>query len=165
MTICRLAACFAVALGCSHAAVAQDAPPSYTKDIRPFLTKYCMECHKSTNAKAGLSVETYDAIMKGSRKRKAVVPGKADESRLVTTVEGRTRPVMPPKNKAKPNEKEIATLRAWIAAGAKDDTPTGAHLIVPMTELLAIDLPLQESRLRLTPVACHADACPTDSGR
>ena len=68
--------------------------------------------------------------MKGGKNgRKLLVAGKPDESRIVTTTEGKARPAMPPKKaKAHPNEKETAVLRAWIAAGAKDDTPTDARI-------------------------------------
>jgi Planctomycete cytochrome C len=109
---------------------AQDAVSSYVKDIRPFLDKYCVQCHKSTNAKAGLNLESYQSMLKGSKKgRKALVAGKPDESRLVTTTEGKSRPIMPPRNaKLKPTEKEVAQLRAWVAAGARDDTPAGVQL-------------------------------------
>jgi hypothetical protein len=142
--------------------VAQDEPPSFTKDIRPFLTKYCMECHKSTNAKAGLSVESYDAIMKGSKRRKVLVAGKPEESRLLATIEGKARPPMPPRNKQKPGEKEVALLRSWIAAGAKDDTPASAQVALPPAEWVAIDLPSNRPGLRLAPAECRAGACPTD---
>jgi hypothetical protein len=112
---------------------AQDTPPSYMKDIRPFLNKYCVECHKTTNAKAGLNLESYEGILKGSKKgRKVLVAGRPDESRIVTTTEGKSRPIMPPRNaKQKPGEKEVAMLRAWVVAGAKDDTPASVRLLVP----------------------------------
>jgi hypothetical protein len=32
------------------------------------------------------------------------------------------RPVMPPKRAKKPTKKQIDIIRAWIAAGAKDDS-------------------------------------------
>jgi uncharacterized membrane protein len=140
MSHARIALALTAALVCASPALAQDAAPSYTKDVRPFLTKYCTECHKSTNAKAGLNLDSYEAILKGAKKRKVLVVGRADESRLVTTVEGKARPLMPPRNKLKPTDQEVAMLRAWVAAGAKDDTVKGAWLDM-------LPIPMRASRV------------------
>src|SRR5207244_12811982 len=45
-----------------------------------------------------------------------------DESRLVLNVEGKRKPRMPPKTAKQPTPAEAAVLRAWVFAGAKDDT-------------------------------------------
>jgi hypothetical protein len=147
MSICRPAVYLAGVLLCAGPALAQDEVPSYVKDIQPFLTKYCVSCHKSGNAKGGISIDSYDALLKAARKgRKLVVPGQPDESRLVTTTEGKARPVMPPKNaKARPTEKETAMLRAWVAAGAKDDTPAPTAASRPR------GWALEATRVRLVP--------------
>jgi hypothetical protein len=99
--------------------------PSYAKDVRPFLAKYCLECHNSQSAKDGLDLETYKSLRAGSDNGEVLVPGKADSSRLVLVVEGKEQPKMPPKDaKRHPTPKELAVLRAWVAAGAKDDSHT-----------------------------------------
>jgi hypothetical protein len=101
--------------------------PSFLRDVRPFLKKYCMECHRSGKVKGGLNLESYPSIMKGSKRgRKVVIPGQPDQSRLVRTIEHQTKPYMPPRNSAQPREKDIAMLRAWIKAGAKDDSAKSA---------------------------------------
>ncbi len=58
--------------------------------------------------------------MKGGKNGPAVVAGNADQSPLVQTMEGNKRPMPPRKSPRKPTEKEIALVRAWVAAGAKD---------------------------------------------
>jgi hypothetical protein len=150
----RLAVCLAAMLLFAGAVRAQDAPPSYAKDIQPFLNKYCLSCHKSGNAKAGLILDSYDSVIKAARKgRKLVVAEKPDDSRLVTTTEGTAKPTMPPKTaKTRPTEKEIGLLRAWVAAGAKDDTPARTTAICPTEP--AIEIP----RSRLAFAECHAIA-------
>src|SRR5439155_15023955 len=40
--------------------------PSYSKEIRPLLAKYCLECHNAKTQKGTLSLETHKAIMEGS---------------------------------------------------------------------------------------------------
>jgi mono/diheme cytochrome c family protein len=98
--------------------------PSYTNDVRPFMDKYCVECHQGNKAKAGVKLDSFESIMKGSKKgRKIVVEGEADKSQLVTCVEGTGGKKMPPKKAAKqPTDKEIKMLREWVNGGAKDDT-------------------------------------------
>ncbi|MBI2808242.1 MAG: hypothetical protein HYX68_24920 [Planctomycetes bacterium] len=97
-------------------------PPSYSKHIRPFFVKYCLECHAGKDAKAGLSLETYKAVMAGADGGAVIVPGKPDDSRLVLLCEGKDKPKMPPrKAKFQPKADEIKLLRAWVAAGARDD--------------------------------------------
>jgi WD40 repeat protein len=96
--------------------------PSYAKDVRPFLAKYCYECHNQKTLKGKLNLETFAGLMKGSSSGEVVVPGKADDSPLVLLVEGKDMPKMPPKEARQPKAKELAVLRAWVTAGAKDDS-------------------------------------------
>ncbi|HYT89311.1 MAG TPA: c-type cytochrome domain-containing protein [Gemmataceae bacterium] len=122
-------------------ASAQQPAPSYTQDIRPFLAKYCIECHTAKKAKAGVNLDTYQTMLRGNRKGwPVVVPGNPDKSSLVLTTEKKSRPIMPPtKIKLQPGQAEMALLRAWVAAGAKDDTGVkqGAAPALPATGKVA----------------------------
>ncbi len=103
---------------------AQQAP-SYARQVRPFLAKYCLECHNAKDAKGGLSLETHKALREGGDGGEVVEPGQPDKSRLVLLVEGKDQPLMPPKKvQRRPTKSEIALLRTWVAAGAKDDSST-----------------------------------------
>jgi hypothetical protein len=101
----------------------KEAPPSYTRVIKPFMETYCVECHRPGRVKGKVDLSTYEAMFKGGKKgRIPIVPGKPDQSSVQRTMEGH-RPIMPPrKEKLQPSKKDIATVRAWIAAGAKNDT-------------------------------------------
>jgi hypothetical protein len=100
-----------------------QAPPSYARQVRPFLAKYCIECHNPKGFKAGLDLETYKAIQEGSDRGPVLAAGKPDDSKLVLLAEGKKEPKMPPKKaKRHPQPAEVAVLRAWVAAGAKDDS-------------------------------------------
>jgi hypothetical protein len=101
-----------------------DQPPSYTKQVKPFLAKYCLECHNADKARGGLVLETFQSLRQGGDHGSVFVPGKPDESPLVLQVEGKAEPVMPPQKAKQPKPGEAAVLRAWVAAGAKDDTGT-----------------------------------------
>jgi hypothetical protein len=113
----------------SGVASAQEGP-SFTRDVQPFLQKYCMECHRSGKVKGGLNLESYQSMMKGSKRgRKVVIPGQPDQSRLVRTLEHQMKPYMPPRKSPQPTEKDIALLRSWIKAGAKNDSAKSAFQI------------------------------------
>jgi WD40 repeat protein len=95
---------------------------SYAKQVKPFLARYCLECHNAGTMKGDLDLETFKGLMLGGKNGAVVVPGKPDESRLVLQPEGKAAPAMPPKKARQPRPKEVAVLRAWVAAGAKDDS-------------------------------------------
>ena len=106
-------------------------PASYARQVRPFLAKYCIECHNSKIHKRGLNLETYKSMLEGSDNGPVLAVGKPDESPLVLAVEGKKEPHMPPKTaKRRPPPAEVAVLRAWIKAGAKDDS-AGLKVAIP----------------------------------
>jgi hypothetical protein len=96
--------------------------PGFSRDVKPFLAQYCVECHNAKNAKAGVNLEDFRAVMKGGRKGAVVVPGQPDRSNLQLTMEGRGK-VMPPRKYAQqPTRAEVAMVRVWVAAGAQEDS-------------------------------------------
>ena len=112
--------------GCAPAAAE---PPSYSRQVRPFFSRYCLECHNAKDGQGGLDLESYAALLEGGQHGPVLVGSKADASRIVGMVEGKLKPAMPPKKAPRrPTPEEIALLRAWIDAGARDDG--GATVVV-----------------------------------
>ena len=110
-----------LAAGC-----AQEKKVSYQNDVYPILKKSCLECHSSNGEgykKSGLSMESYENLMKGTRYGPVVLPGDALTSVLVMLIEGRTDPAlrMPHGDAAKPTADEILTIRRWVEQGAKNN--------------------------------------------
>lgn len=96
--------------------------PSYEKEIDPLMRRYCAGCHGRRMPRGGLSVIDYEDLFRTKKGKILIVPGKPDESILLKTMEGH-KPVMPPKSaEFQPTKEQIARVRAWIAAGAKDDS-------------------------------------------
>src|SRR5437763_16293073 len=93
--ITHMLALAALTLG-TQALAAQD-KPSYAKHVRPFLAKYCLECHNAKTAKLGLNLETVKSILEGGDGGPVVEVGKPDDSRIVLLVEGKDKPAIPPK--------------------------------------------------------------------
>lgn len=115
-------------LGVAGQASAQQ-PPSFARQVRPFLAKYCLECHCAQQSKGDLSLESFASLMKGGKSGPVIEPGKPDDSRLVLLVERKEQPFMPPKTARQPRANETAVLRAWITAGAKDDSASATVAI------------------------------------
>jgi WD40 repeat protein len=83
----------------------------------PILETNCLRCHNTAKQEGGLLLESFDDLMKGGDEGSPIVAGDADGSPLIGQVEGRAKPKMPPKSDLRPED--IATLRAWVGAGAK----------------------------------------------
>jgi WD40 repeat protein len=96
-----------------------------------------------------LNLETFASLMEGGKRGPAVVPSKPDEGRLVRMIEGKLKPVMPPKKSRQPTSAEIAKVRAWVLAGAKDDGGT-----------LKVTLPKLAPRMKLAPPVLAVAASP-----
>jgi hypothetical protein len=95
--------------------------PSYSRDLKPFLAKYCVECHNANTAKAGFNLDGFEALKKGGRKGPAVVPGEPGRSMVVRVLSGQGKRMPPAKYTHQPKADDVEALKAWIAAGAKDD--------------------------------------------
>lgn len=96
---------------------------SYAKQIKPLLDQHCIECHvpgAAGHEKSGLSMESYDALMKGTRFGPVIVPGDALSSTLVLLVEGKSDPAikMPHGNRNPLVKKDVTTIKNWINQGA-----------------------------------------------
>jgi hypothetical protein len=104
--------------------MAADKAPSFSKTVMPLLTKYCVDCHGATKPKAGVNVSSFDDLMKG--KKSVVVAGKPEQSKLYTTMIGQGKRMPPRKAAKQPTAQEIAIVKAWIAAGAKNDAAGAA---------------------------------------
>src|SRR5262245_39121657 len=117
-----------LALSTTHQSTALDparvaTEVSYSRDIKPFFQKYCLECHNSSTAKAKVNVESVSTMTTGGdkKRRRSVVAGDADHSMVMQTLEGRAKKMPPSKYGKEPTEEEIRKLRVWIEAGARED--------------------------------------------
>lgn len=99
--------------------------PDYIKDVAPIFNKYCTACHSADEPEGKLSLDSFADLQKGGEHGASVVPGQAASSRIIRVLTGEAEPKMPPKDNEAPSEAEIATLKAWVEAGAKG--PEGAE--------------------------------------
>jgi len=92
----------------------------FEKDVFPIFEARCLDCHDRESVKGGVVLDSYHfAQLPTDAGDRLFVPGKPDDSVLVHVVEESDPDHrMPPKGPPLSSE-EIATLRAWIEAGAE----------------------------------------------
>lgn len=114
-----------------------QASPQFMAQVAPILQKNCLACHSSAAKMGGLVMESYASLMKGGAHGPEIVPGKADESRLIQMLQGKIQPRMPFNSDPLPAA-QIATIAAWINAGAPGPAPGSAAASAAASATLAI---------------------------
>ncbi len=112
------------------------ADPSFSKDIAPVLQRSCVACHQPSAKTAGLDLTTYEGFRKGGNKGAAYLAGKPEESLTVRYLTGEVMPSMP-LGQPKLAPEIVELFRAWIKAGALDDSPKQETRVGPAKYLLA----------------------------
>ena len=96
-----------------------DDPVDYVTQIKPIFVQHCVDCHGADDQQSGLRLDTAALGIQGGNGGAAIVPGKANESRLMAAVRGTSDEIsrmpldLPPLSDA-----EIDLLQRWIDAGA-----------------------------------------------
>jgi hypothetical protein len=129
---CGLLVAAALALGATFAlrAEPQTAPVApapaavpavqtdFTRDVQPLLERHCVECHGTKKARGRLRLHSPDHVAKGGQSGVVVVAGDVEQSLLMRRVLGLDGEDRMPLDADPLSDGELATLRAWIAAGA-----------------------------------------------
>ena len=108
-----------IAPGCSDRGV------SFSKDVKPILDEHCLPCHqagKEGYLASGLSVQSYDDMMKGTKYGPVVMPGYSFSSTLQILVEHKADPsTNMPKRRMRLSQDKIELIGKWISQGAKNN--------------------------------------------
>ncbi len=112
--------------------------PVFKDLIQPILERRCLACHGPEKHKADLSMESYEALVKGGKDGPVLIAGKAFDSSMIHRL---FLPLndddhMPPDGKPQPTLAEIAALEWWIDNGAPADKTVGD--LKPSPEVLRI---------------------------
>ena len=119
--------------------------------IQPLLASACVHCHYEKEAEGELRLDTLAGALQGGASGPALVPGKPDDSLLLTST---TFPhddpdIMPPDEPLDPSQIEL--IRKWIAGGAKWDSEKPIK-IQPRIDFVKNVQPILEQQC----VACHS---------
>ena len=100
--------------------LAANAADGTWPQVKAILDSRCISCHGETKQKAGLRLDSPEWLAKGGKEGAVLVPGKPEESKVYTlaALGDDDEDKMPPKGDRLTAE-QLATLKAWIAAGAK----------------------------------------------
>ncbi len=112
----------ALALGaCSKA----EPEVSFSAEVQPLLVARCGHCHVPGQAgyeASGLSMASYEALMKGTKFGAVVIPGDALSSALTMLIEGRADPsIRMPHGDQPLAAAEQLLVRRWVEQGARNN--------------------------------------------
>ena len=98
---------------------------SFQQDVMPILKANCLDCHTIGGEgykKAGLSMDSYENLLKGTKYGKIIVPGNSLDSVFIQVVEGRVdKSITMPHGGKSLVKTEIETLKTWVDQGAKNN--------------------------------------------
>lgn len=107
---------------CPAVAVAADANAAidFGREVYPILERNCFDCHGSSRQEGDLRLDQRQAAFGGGSGGPPLVPGKPDESELLRRIglPAGDEEIMPARGEPL-SATEVATIRAWIAQGAK----------------------------------------------
>ena len=122
-------ALLAIGAGCSREAGVNQI--SYKNDILPIFQERCLTCHALGAPGclvSGLSLATYDSLMKGTKFGPMIIPGSSSDSNLLRLVKHQADPsIAMPRSQTpgQPSEwlkpQQIGLIEAWINQGAKNN--------------------------------------------
>ena len=109
---------------------------TFEEHIKPIFRQHCLNCHNQGEAKGGLSLDSFTAMMEGGASGEVVYDdGDVEGSRLWQLVNHDDTPVMPP-NQDKIAAEQLQLLRSWIEGGALEDS--GSKAKAPKKNSLAM---------------------------
>ena len=133
----------------------QQAGALFHQTILPLFKTKCFGCHGTAKRfEGGLDLRTRDALMKGGEHGAVVIPGSAVRSSLYGGVTWQDESLrMPPKESERLTTAEVASIRAWIDAGATwpDQAPTRNSSAAPTASQIADTWAFQPVKRREIP--------------
>ena len=108
----------------SYSCLAGEVPKEidFNRDIRQLLSNNCFFCHgpDEEERKGGLRLDTREGATAEHKGRRAVVPGKPEESELLIRMQTHDEDdIMPPEESGKKiTPQQIALIKEWIVQGA-----------------------------------------------
>ena len=94
---------------------------SFAKDVAPILVAKCDTCHNEDRGAGGLKLESFASMKLGGRNGPLLVPGNPGNSLIMARLTAANPQARMPKDAEALPEKDLKTIAAWIAGGAKFD--------------------------------------------
>ena len=99
----------------------------FSRDIEPVLRRNCQACHGAAVQSGGLRLDTREGALAGGRSGPAIVPGRAESSRLYRVIAGLDAELRMPPAGARLGEAEVKAIGEWIGEGAPWSASRARH--------------------------------------
>jgi len=116
---------------------------SFTKDIAPWFTNLCLNCHSGNTPRGGLSLVTFEEMMRGGDSGSVIIPGDKENSRLFRLVGGLENPRMP-QGQGRITKQNYLDLVKWFEEGNVYD---GGDIRKPIRDLVPSDAELAAAKM------------------
>ena len=113
----RLAGAILLALLAWAPALCAAESVDYVRDVKPILEQHCIRCHGAIEQESGLRLD-HISFMRQGGVRGTALAASSDKSVLIQAVDGSGDVEQMPLEADPLSDEQIATLRAWIDAGA-----------------------------------------------
>ncbi|QDV51196.1 PSD1 and planctomycete cytochrome C domain-containing protein [Gimesia fumaroli] len=90
----------------------------FRENVAPILQRHCLSCHNDRVRRGGLSLHSAQATSKGGESGPSIDPSDPDASYLIDLITPTEGTAEMPRDEPPLSEKEVATIRNWIKAGA-----------------------------------------------
>lgn len=111
----------------AFAAASSKSDPStfYGERIQPIFSQHCIGCHGPSKHKANLRLDSFEAVIRGSKDGPVIKAGNAQESELLRriTLPPTDDDFMPSGHKPPLSSNEIKRIEVWISSGASSTQP------------------------------------------
>lgn len=112
----RLALFIGTSAALSLSAADKEEKITFEDHILPIFENKCLNCHNPDEAKGGLDLSTYGAMLNGGSGGKVIEPEDPASSRIYSLMAHTEEPYMPPR-KPKAPDAELAVIAKWINGG------------------------------------------------
>jgi hypothetical protein len=132
------------------------AATNYEDDVKPVFARYCLGCHSAGEMRAGLNLETYQGVLKGSSGGDIVKAGRASSSALYQAVAHEGDGVRPmPLGGNKIPDSAINIIKDWIQGGLLETAssqPKGPVATSTEFKATALNKPAGPAAMPATPL-------------
>ena len=118
----------------------------YGARIQPLFEGHCVTCHGPAKHKANLRLDTYAAVMRGSKHGPVIKAGDPKGSELFhrITLPPNDDDFMPAANRRPLSSSEVKLIEAWISSGASHTLAVDATAVVTAGQTIAAEVNFQE---------------------
>ncbi len=95
-------------------------------ELAPLLAQRCVMCHSGDSAAAGLRLDSFESLRRGSARGPVIKAGDPAGSELIRRLKGTSQPRMPMTGPPYLPDEQVALFERWVTAGAPEGAARAA---------------------------------------